>query len=210
MSAEPPVRAVWFDLGGVFFPWPGSDFFARWEARLGLAPGELHARLWHGPDVEAANVGAITAEEYCRRCAPRLGTDPDRVRELIETAYTGEYLDAALAAYARSLRPRVRVAALTNSWSFGRDLIARSGIGDLFDLVVSSAEEGVRKPDPRIYGITLERLGIAPAEAVFVDDVEENVAAARALGIHSLLFTSTDAAVRELDALLARRGACRA
>ena len=209
MSAAPPIRAVCFDIGGVFFLWPHADFFARWEAELGLPAGELHSRLWHGPDIEAANVGEITAEEYCRRCAPRLGTDPARVQALIETAYTGEYLDEALAAYARTLRPRLRLAALTNTWSFGRALIGRSGIGDLFDLIVSSAEEGVRKPDPRIFRLLLERLGITPAESAFVDDAPENVEAARSLGIHAIHFRSTAQAIAELDALLARHGACR-
>ena len=118
------------------------------------------------------------------------------------SAFAGEPLNDELAAYARTLRPRVRVAALTNNWSFGRILIRRRGIGDLFDLIVSSAEEGVKKPHARIYQITLERLAIAPTEAVFIDDSAEHVEAARDLGIHSIQFCSTQQTISELEALL--------
>lgn len=205
----PPIRAVVFDLGGVFFPWPQAAFFARWEARLGITPAGLQRMLWHGPDIEAANVGAITAEEYARRCARRLGADQALVRELIEAAFAGEPINAALVTYASSLRSRVRLAALTNTWSFGRILIQRRGITDLFDLIVTSAEEGVRKPDARIYQVTLERLGITPAEAVFVDDSTENIEAARALGIRSILFVTNEQTIADLEALLVRCGSTR-
>jgi putative hydrolase of the HAD superfamily len=196
-----PIRAVVFDLGGVFFPWPSPDYFARWAGRLDVAPDRLHRLLWYGPDIEAANIGAITAEEYCRRCGERLNREDVHVRALIEGAFSGESLNHELAAYARALRSRVRIAALTNTWSFGRALIHRRGIGDLFDVLVTSAEVGVTKPDARIYQITLERLAVTQAEMLFVDDSEENVAAARALGIRSIRFRSTAQAIAELEAL---------
>ncbi|MBI3971762.1 MAG: HAD family phosphatase [Chloroflexi bacterium] len=205
-----PIRAVLFDIGGVFFPWPQADFFARWAERLGIASGSFHQLLWYGPDIEAANVGAITAEEYYRRCARRMCVDQAQVRRLIEDAFAGEQLNEELAAYARrTLRSRVRVAALTNNWSFGRTLIEQRGIAELFDLIVNSAEEGVKKPHARIYHITLERLAIAPAEAVFIDDSKENVEAARALGIRSIPFVSAGQVISELEALLARCGVVR-
>jgi putative hydrolase of the HAD superfamily len=76
-------------------------------------------------------------------------------------------------------------------------------IDELFELVVDSAFVGMRKPDPRIYELTLERLGL-PAEAcAFVDDLEHNCEAATALGIHAVWFRDTDQALAELDALLA-------
>jgi|SoiMethySBSTD1v2_1073268.scaffolds.fasta_scaffold637201_1 putative hydrolase of the HAD superfamily len=201
-----PIRAVLFDIGGVFFPWPQSAFFMQWETRLAIAPGHIHQLLWHGPDIEAANIGAITAEEYCCRCAGRLGVDEVQARALIETAFSGEHLNDELATYVWLLHSRVHTAALTNTWSFGRRLIERRGITDLFDLIVTSAEEGVKKPQARIYEITLERLDVIAAEAVFIDDTDENVMAARDLGMQSILFHSTEQTIAELEALLAQRG----
>jgi len=204
-----PIRAVLFDIGGVFFPWPPPAFFRQWEARLTIAPGHIHQLLWHGPDVEAANIGAITAEEYCRRCAGRLGVDEVQALALIETAFSGEHLNDELVTYVRLLRLRAHVAALTNTWSFGRRLIERRGIMDLFDLIVTSAEEGVKKPQARIYEITLERLAVIAAEVVFIDDSDENVTTARELGMQSILFHSTEQTISELEDLLAQRGIVR-
>ena len=68
-------------------------------------------------------------------------------------------------------------------------------------MVVVSALEGVAKPDERIYRITLERLGVAPQEALFVDDSPVNVEAARKLGIQTVLFTTPEALERELEKL---------
>ncbi len=208
-AITPPIRAVVFDLGDVFFPWPQAAFFARWEARLGITPHGLHRMLSHGPDIEAANVGAVTAEEYARRCARRLRADQTLVRELIEAAFAGEPINAALVTYARSLRSRVRLAALTNTWSFGRTLIQRRGITALFDLIVTSAEEGVTKPDARNYQTMLDRLCIRPAEAVFIDDNNENVEAPRATGIRSILFVTNEQTIADLEALLVRCGSAR-
>ena len=187
------IRAVIFDIGGVFFPAPDPGLFAGWDAAL----------LWHGPDVEAANVGEISAEEYARRCAGRIGESPERILALIESAYAPDPVNAELVEYARGLRRHHRVAALTNNWSFAAALLSRRGLGDLFELVVNSAEVGVCKPDPRIYALTLERLAVAPAEAVFVDDMLPNVEAARAAGMHAVHFHSAPQAISELDRLLA-------
>jgi putative hydrolase of the HAD superfamily len=72
------------------------------------------------------------------------------------------------------------------------------GIHHLFDVVVNSARAGVAKPDPRAYRLVLDGLGVAPGEALFVDDKPRNISAAEALGIPSILFTSAPALEREL------------
>jgi epoxide hydrolase-like predicted phosphatase len=200
---SPTIRAAEFDIGGVLFvPHRLDDFYLRWAKQLGIEPEKLRELLWAGPDVEAVNVGAITAEEYCRRCALRLGSHRRMILTLIEDLFLGECLNAELAAYLGTLKPRIQIAALANTWSFGRRLIERRGIKGLFHLIVSSAEEGVKKPHPHIYEIMLERLGTQAEKVVFVDDVAENVATARMLGIHSIQFRSDEQAVSELEALL--------
>jgi putative hydrolase of the HAD superfamily len=78
-------------------------------------------------------------------------------------------------------------------------------VDSLFALALDSSEVGIRKPDPRIYQITLERMGgLAPERAVFLDDFETNVEAARQLGLHGIhVGEDIGHAIRELDALLA-------
>ncbi|MBV9867984.1 MAG: HAD family phosphatase [Abitibacteriaceae bacterium] len=198
-----PLRVAVFDIGDVLFtPHAQSDFLNRWEQRLGIARGELSQLLWYGPDIEAANIGRITAEEYCRRCAPRLGCNAALALALVEDAFSGARLNDELVRYIQTLKPQMQIVALTNNWSFGRRLLEKRGITALLDLIITSAEEGVRKPQSRLYEIMLQRLAIAPAAAVFVDDDAENVAAARTLGIHSIHFHSTQQAIAELNELL--------
>ena len=75
-------------------------------------------------------------------------------------------------------------------------------IDDLFEVVVDSAFVGTRKPEPEIYAITLERLGLPPEACAFVDDLERNVDAANQAGMRGIVFRDTAQAVSELEALL--------
>jgi putative hydrolase of the HAD superfamily len=75
-------------------------------------------------------------------------------------------------------------------------------IDDVFEVVVDSAFVGTRKPEPEIYAITLERLGLPAAACVFVDDLEVNVEAAREAGMRGIVYRDTAQAITELDALL--------
>jgi epoxide hydrolase-like predicted phosphatase len=91
-------------------------------------------------------------------------------------------------------------AAITNNWvAEDRDA---SSLAHLFDLVVESAIEGVRKPDPRIFLTACERLGIVPGEAVFLDDIGSNLKTARSLGMTTIKVAEPDAALAELEELL--------
>jgi putative hydrolase of the HAD superfamily len=110
---------------------------------------------------------------------------------------------------ARELLGRgVPIALLTNNVKeWGDHWRATFPVDELFEIVVDSSEVGMRKPDPRIYLLTCERVGVAPDASVFVDDNAENVAAARALGMETVHFGEDPfVAVAELDAILDRRG----
>ena len=75
-------------------------------------------------------------------------------------------------------------------------------VDEIFDVVVDSAFVGSRKPEPRIYEITLERLGASPEEALFIDDVKVNCEGAQKLGIEAIRFRSTEQAIEEIEAAL--------
>jgi putative hydrolase of the HAD superfamily len=77
---------------------------------------------------------------------------------------------------------------------------------ELFDVTVDSSAVGLRKPDPAIYRLTCERLGLDPAECLFVDDLECNVAAARALGMEALLCADGPATAAEVRRLMLNGG----
>jgi putative hydrolase of the HAD superfamily len=110
-----------------------------------------------------------------------------------------------LLAYYRSLRARgVRLAILTNNVREWHEAWrTRLRVDELFELVVDSAFEGTRKPEPEIYALTLARLGLPGEACAFVDDLEVNVVAARAAGMHAIHFRTSDQVIAELEALVA-------
>lgn len=105
----------------------------------------------------------------------------------------------------------IRVSLLTNNVrEFGDNWRSMFPVDDLCEDIVDSSHVGMRKPEPGIYRLACERLGIEPGEAVFVDDNAENIAAARALGMEAVHFLEPVEALTELDAILARRNGPRA
>jgi putative hydrolase of the HAD superfamily len=106
--------------------------------------------------------------------------------------------------YMRELRGRgYRMAICTNNvreWE--QRWRAKLPVDEIFEVIVDSAFVGARKPEPKIYEITLARLGIAAHAALFIDDVEHNCTAAQELGIEAVWFRSTEQAIEEIEAAL--------
>lgn len=197
------MRTLILDIGGVFYLGrPDAAFWARWGARAGMDAETLEAEFWHGPDIEAANVGEISSETYCARAGARMGLEPDMVRRMTAEAFLADP-NPGFADFVRGLRGLgVPVSALTNSWSSAAALTERPLLAGLFDHVVSSCEAGLTKPDPAIFRLTLDRLGQAAGEVVFVDDTLAHVEAARSMGIESICFRDTAQAMGDIELAL--------
>lgn len=201
----PSIRAVIFDWGGVLSPLNFLERTPYWEARLGLSPGTLDRALW-GPEWKLLEMGAISQEAYDNHVMNALGL-PDReaVRQFYREYYSDDGLHPGVVAAIRSLRGRYRVALLTNAFPGHADsLRQRHGFDPRteFDLYVNSAEVGLAKPDPAIYQLTLDRLGVRPEEAIFIDDHVRNTDAAHLLGIHTIVCADVETALADLAALL--------
>jgi len=189
------------DIGGVVYrSWPDAAFHERWARRCGCDVATLTERFWAGDDWLQAELGRISQAENIRRAATRLCVSPEVAREMIFEGWASQP-DETLGAFVARLRAAgTKVAALTNSTSTEADLLGRPELTGLFDLAISSADAGLRKPDPALYRHAEARLGAAGAELVFVDDVEANVETARALGWRGVWFRSTEQVISELEA----------
>lgn len=201
----PGIRAVVFDWGGVLSPLDFLKRSSQWETRLGLPPGALDQALW-GPEWKRLEVGAIPQEEYDAHLMRALGL-PDR--EALQRFYREYYADDGLhpgvVAAIRNLRGRYRVALLTNAFpGHAESLRRRHGFDPRaeFDVYVNSAEVGLAKPDPAIYRLTLDRLGVRPEQAIFIDDHVRNTDAARMLGMHTIVCADVETALADLAVLL--------
>jgi putative hydrolase of the HAD superfamily len=111
-----------------------------------------------------------------------------------------------LAAIERLREAGLRVAALTNNWSHAENDEGRNGgtraLKELFDVFVESSVEGLRKPDPRIYELACERLCVAPAAAIFLDDIGGNLKPARSMGMHTIKVDEPRPALEALGSVL--------
>jgi putative hydrolase of the HAD superfamily len=151
--------------------------------------------------------GRLTEERFLAQLDAALRSELGREVDLTrfgETFFEHLKPNEELFAFMRTLHGRgYRMAILTNNvreWEpLWRSMLP---IDELFELVVDSGFEGVRKPDPRIYEVTLDRLGVAPQSTLFVDDMEINCDAARALGMHAVHFRANAQAIDEIEQLL--------
>jgi epoxide hydrolase-like predicted phosphatase len=198
-----PIRAVIFDFGGVLLRTGDQSGRRKWEARLGLPEGSL-ARLVYGSEASArASVGQVPVTKVWEHVAETLELTNEQLLELQRDFWAGNQLDAELVQFIRDLRPRYKTALLSNAWPDGREAFTRHfGLDSVMDAMIISAEEGMAKPDARIYEIATKRLGVRPEEAVFVDDTAKNVQAARAVGMKGVQFENTAQAIAEVQQYL--------
>lgn len=179
------IKAVIFDVGGVLLRTQDQSHRRRLEAELGLPDGEVEKLVFNSEIATQAQSGMISDEEQWQWLAEQLALTGERLDTFRDRFWAGDVLDEELVSYLRSLRPDYQTAILSNATDKPHYGLTQ-GIGDAFDLIVWSADEKVMKPDETIYRRTLARLGRKPAEAVFVDDSEVNVAAAAEIGMATI------------------------
>jgi putative hydrolase of the HAD superfamily len=198
------------DFGGVLTT-PLQEGFLAYQEESGVSLEELgkamgRAAAEHGDHpLFVLERGEITEAEFRARIEPHLedGFDLARLRTLYFERIAP---NTAMVEFVRELRRRgVRAALLTNNvreW----EPLWRSKLPDvdeLFEVIVDSAFVGLRKPDPAIFELTLERLGgVSPRRCVFLDDLDVNCEAARALGMAAVRFESADQAIAEVESAL--------
>jgi putative hydrolase of the HAD superfamily len=204
------MRAVVLDIGGVLQlgidgrepALAFRELIATWEARL-AGDGALSNYLLQG--APGGLIGAFDEAAWLDGLRG-LGLDGPELDAFLAgfwDVYLGEP-NTRLTDWLRAQRPQQRTALLSNSFVGARAREeGRYGYGSLVDLIVYSHEEGIAKPDPRIYATACSRLDVAPSDAVFLDDVPEFVAGARTAGLDAIEFHDTDQAIADLDAWLA-------
>jgi putative hydrolase of the HAD superfamily len=197
------IKAIYFDIGGVLVRTEDKTPRARLAARLGMTPEALEELVFMGQSGRQAQRGEITAEQQWAYVCRQIHWPVAGWRDLEAEFFTGDRLDIELVDFIRRLHGRYKTGVISNALSNVREAIEdKWRMADAFDAITISAEVGVMKPDPRIFHIALQTLGVQPAEAVFVDDFLHNVEGARAVGMHAIQFRSPEQVRLDLDAIL--------
>jgi putative hydrolase of the HAD superfamily len=211
---EAMMQGLIVDWGGVLTP-PLHDAIGAWLTATGVDRdhyGTVLRRWVQPPDGEVSPVhllerGEMPLEEFERALAGALAAEGSAVEAeglvgqmLVDLAV---YEDSMTSLVTRAHAAGVRTALLSNSWGNDYD---RSQWHEMFDAVVISGEVGLRKPEPEIFALTLERLGLPAGECAFVDDLPHNVLAAAQVGLVGIVHRTFEETAAELEALFPGAG----
>lgn len=203
------IQAVLWDFGGVLTTSP-FEAFNRYEAERGLPTDFIRQINATDPETNAWALfesSQVTLDEFDELFARESEARGYRVpgREVIELL-SGDIRPRMVSVLERC-KAHYQVACITNNVRSGQgpgmasssDKASRvANVMALFDLVVESSQEGIRKPNPQIYRLTCERLGVPPEAAVFLDDLGINLKPARALGMRTIKVLDEDQAILDL------------
>lgn len=205
-----PVRAVLWDFGGVFTTSP-FEAFSRYERERGLPDGFIRGVNTRNPDrnawarLERAEIGIGEFDSAFAEESRALGHEVPGL-DVVKLLF-GEVRPEMVEAL-RRIRVSFRVGCITNNFGdCGPGIVSAEreqawrDVAALFEVVIESSKAGVRKPEPAIYRMACDRLGVAPEEAVFIDDLGINLKPARALGMRTVKMERADQALAELEGL---------
>ena len=206
-----PLTAVLWDFGGVFTTSP-FEAFNQLEDSLGVPRDFIRTLNATNPDANAwaqFESNAISLEEFDQLFATESRTAGHEIRGKEVVARLSGDLRPKVIDALKLIKTKYKVACITNNVKAGEGPgMSRNPekaqkvaeVMQLFDLVVESSIEGIRKPNPEIYTLTCDRLGVAPADALFIDDLGINLKPARALGMQTIKVLSEQQALTDLAA----------
>lgn len=197
------ITVIIFDFGRVISAQKPSTLFRSYEDELGLQSGTINSIMFDSEAWQKALVGHKTAEEFWYEIGPELGLVSTNEVDAFRHRYRAdEEINEGVLNLISRLHGNYKLAILSNSPPGLSQWLADWNLLNFFDVVFCSGDEGLVKPNPAAFEITLERLDAEANEAVFIDDTREHVEAARKLGLKGILFTTAEELEKELNLAL--------
>jgi epoxide hydrolase-like predicted phosphatase len=196
-------RAVIFDFGGVLVRMVDDHPRLELARQLGIELQQLDSLIFFSESARKASLGEISVETHWEAVRKSLAISPEAMSGSLDLYWSADDVNWELLEVIRKLRPKYKVGMLSNAWDNLRNTLhSRWNIDGLFDELVISAEVKMMKPDPRIFHMAVDRLGVQPVETIFIDDIEENVLAARKEGLSIILHQDTQKTISDLHKYL--------
>jgi epoxide hydrolase-like predicted phosphatase len=193
------VNSFIFDFGGVLYRNPDVQWMRRWQKFLGLSGDPFVNAFLDSPEesklMKDMVLGKISEDEIWRMAAEQYHMAPAILNRIRKAIISKKRVNSDVVNFVKGLKPRFKTAILSNASDSARQIFEQLGLDRVMDVIIISAEEGLAKPDERIYLLALERLGVRPDQAVFLDDRLDNIAAAQKLGMKAVQFINTHQAL---------------
>lgn len=197
MSGE--ILGIIFDLGGVLVRTTDTSFQNQWEHKFGISTGNLPLEIVGSDISKLAVEGKISSEEAWTRTAKVFNLTSEELARFRLDYFAGDTINPRLKRILLNLRANYKTAILSNAWSDARILFEkRYQLSKLADIIIYSAEEKIAKPDPRIYELASEKIGLELSKILFIDDFEDNILAAKSVGMSVVHFQNSVQLMEEL------------
>jgi putative hydrolase of the HAD superfamily len=197
-----PIRAVFFDFGGVIMRTEYQSPRQKLAERFNMDYDEMDKAVFGSDSARRASLGEITEDAHWSAVMKRFKQPASEMQAFREHFFGGDMVDRKLVEYIRSLRGEFHTGLISNAWSGLRELITKEKLIDLFDTVIISAEIGAVKPSAKIYEVALDQAKVSAGEAVFVDDMPANIEACEKIGMKGILFNDPEKSLGRLRHLL--------
>jgi HAD superfamily hydrolase (TIGR01509 family) len=197
------IKALIFDFGGVLVRMVDDRPRLMLAEQLQIPLSHLDDLIFFSDSARRASRGEIKVGQHWMAVGDALGIPSEEMPGFLEQYWSADDVNWELLDFIKSLRPRYKIGLLSNAWDDLRQTMhERWNMDILFDDLIISAEVGIVKPDPRIYRLAVDRLGVRPEESVFVDDMLINVEAARQQGLAAIQFLDTPQTLADLRAVM--------
>jgi epoxide hydrolase-like predicted phosphatase len=199
------IKAILIDFGGVLVRTKDQRSRIKWEIHLKLAQGELTRLVFESDIARQATLGKIPDTAIWDNISDVLKINHCEISELEFDFWKNDELDYELRDYLKGLRPIIKTGILSNAWLNARHLFSEKyHLDEVVDDMIISAEVGLAKPDPQIYLLAANKLGVKPEDTIFIDDMPENIAAAENVGMVGIQFKNTLELIKKIQDLTNR------
>lgn len=197
------IKAVIWDMGGVLLRSTNWSPRKQLAQDHGLTLDGIHDLVFNSESAIKATVGEIDEETHWKNIGNHLDIDEAELLQFQKRFWEGDSLDSELVNFIRGLKSAYTTALLSNAWTGARRVLTHTKpCIDAFHISVFSCEIGLAKPDPAIYAHIIKLCDVDANEAIFVDDVVENIEAANLFGIHGVLFKNSAQAIKDVQTIL--------
>lgn len=205
------IKTILFDFGGVLYKMPDPKGVEKWTSLLGIKNNPEITEMLTNPHeselVKDICLGKISEEEVWGKVQTRWSITPGLIRRVRRNFLSKRSLNQQMVDFMASLKQNFQLGILSNAGDQSRSLMTDVlHLDQYVEAIIISAEEGVIKPDKKIYQIAMERLDAEPGETLFIDDYLENVQAAEGFGMSAIHFTELQKTMEKIREILQEEG----